>query len=228
MRTRWVMDAAEWMSGGHNSKQNDKEICGYSNEEWTYIWSTLLEDGAWAVPSIKDGFGNTLKENLAPEIFIKYIAHDLQCHIVVFDLLLGQVQFCSANHLKDNNALFDSPILLYATGSHFQAVIPKDQEFFIAYAKELEKQNNQIPTSSNQEGETKMEEGIRLEPKQMVVDSPPDFGKTEHTEVYNTKKPATEIDSPPIKRPVTMQVTNQKIKKKKTPNSKRTFSRNFQ
>ena len=59
LRTRWVTSAAEWMSGGHNSKQNDKEICGYSDEEWNYIWSTMLEDGAWAVPSIKDGFGNT-------------------------------------------------------------------------------------------------------------------------------------------------------------------------
>ena len=123
----------------------------------------MLEDGASAVPSVKDGFGNTIKENLAPEIFIKYIAHELQCHIIVFDLLLGQVQFCSANHLKDNNASFDSPILLYSTGSHFQSVFPKDQEYFITYTKELEKQNNSTQTSSRQEVEARMEKGIPLD-----------------------------------------------------------------
>ena len=48
------------MSGGNDSKQNDKELFGYSDEEWNYIWETMLEDGAWAVPSIKDDFGNTL------------------------------------------------------------------------------------------------------------------------------------------------------------------------
>jgi hypothetical protein len=128
LRTRWVMGAAEWMSGRHNSKQNDKEIFGYSDEEWNYIWATMLEDGAWAVPSVKDDFGKTLKENHAPEIFVKFIAHELQCHIIIFDLPLGHVQFCSANHVKENNAVFDSPILLYSTGSHFQSVFPKNQE----------------------------------------------------------------------------------------------------
>ena len=126
LRTKWVMGAAEWMSGGKGSKQNDKEIFDYSDEEWNYIWSTMMEDRAWAVPSVKDDFGHTLKENHAPEILIKYIAHELHCHIVIFDLLLGQVQFCSANHVKDNNALFDSPILLYCTGGHFQSVFPKN------------------------------------------------------------------------------------------------------
>ena len=142
LRTRWAMGAADWMSGGNDSKQNDKELFNYSDEEWSYIWATMLEDGAWAVPSIKDDFGNTTKENQAPEIFIKYIAHDLKCHIIIFDLMLGQIQFCSANHVKDNNVLFESPLLLYSTGGHFQAVFQKDHEHFINYAKELEEPGN--------------------------------------------------------------------------------------
>jgi hypothetical protein len=154
------MGAAEWMSGGHNSKQNDKEVFGYLDEEWNYIWATMLEDGAWAVPNVKDDFGNNIKDNLAPEIFLKYIAHDLKCHIIVFDLLLGQVQFCSANHVKDNNASFDSPILLYSTGGHFQSVFPKDQEFFANYARELEERNNVTPSFSNQELEPRSDEKI--------------------------------------------------------------------
>ena len=144
------MGAAEWMSGRHDSKQNDKEILGYSDEEWNFIWDTMLEDGAWAVPDIKDSLGNTIKGNHAPEMFIKYIAHDLQCHIIVFDLLLGQVQFCSANHVKDENVSFDSPILLYTTGGHFQSVFPKDQEYFINFARELEESHSIIPTHSKQ------------------------------------------------------------------------------
>ena len=30
LRTRWVMGAAEWMSGGNGSIQNDKEMFDYS------------------------------------------------------------------------------------------------------------------------------------------------------------------------------------------------------
>ena len=84
-------------------------------------------------------------------MFIKYIAHDLKCHIIIFDLLLGQVQFCSANHLKENNVSFDSPILLYCTGGHFQAVFQKNHEYFISYAKELEERNTAVPLSTNME-----------------------------------------------------------------------------
>jgi hypothetical protein len=142
LRTRWAMGAADWMSGGNDSKENDKELFNYSDEEWSYIWTTMLEDGAWTVPSIKDTFGNNIKENHAPEIFIKYIAHDLKCHILIFDLMLGQVQFCSGNHVRDKNVLFESPLLLYSTGSHFQAVFQRDHENFINYAKELEERNN--------------------------------------------------------------------------------------
>ena len=142
LRSRWALGAADWMSGGNSSKENDKEILGYSDEEWNFIWSTMLEDKAWAVPGIKDNFGNTLKSNEAPEMFIKYIAHDLKCHIMIFDLILGQVQFCSANHLQDDNVAFDSPILLYCTGGHFQAVFQKNHEYFINFSNGLEARNN--------------------------------------------------------------------------------------
>ena len=37
LRSRWALGAAEWLSGGNNSKQNDKEILGYTDEEWNYI-----------------------------------------------------------------------------------------------------------------------------------------------------------------------------------------------
>ena len=143
LRTRFVLGASEYMAGNHGSKQNDKELFEYTDEEWKYIWSTMLEEGAWAVPSIKDKTGKTTKANWAPEILIKYIAHELKCHIIVFDLLLSTVQFISGNHVKDKNVVFDSPILIYSTGGHFQSVHPIDQEFFIKYAVELELENVQ-------------------------------------------------------------------------------------
>ena len=85
MRRRFVLGAAEWMAGGNGSKQNDKQLFDYTDTDWEFIWMTMLEDGAWAVPSIKDSQGNVRKANFAPEILIKYIAHELKCHIIVFD-----------------------------------------------------------------------------------------------------------------------------------------------
>ena len=149
LRTRWALGAAEWLSGENGSKQNDKEILGYSDEEWDFIWTTMLEDKAWAVPGLKDNLGNIVKSNEAPEMFIKYIAHDIKCHIIIFDLMLGQVQFCSANHLQDNNASFDSPILLYCTGGHFQSVFQKDHEYCISFSQELEVRNNEVPPATS-------------------------------------------------------------------------------
>ena len=102
----------------------------------------MIQDGAWNVPNIKDSFGNILKQNWAPEILIKYISHDLRCHIIVFNLQLGKVQFCSGNHVKDGNVAFDSPLLLYSTGAHFQSVFQKNHEYFIQYAKHLEEDEN--------------------------------------------------------------------------------------
>ena len=94
LRRRWVLGAAEWMAGKNSSKENQKELLGYTDEEWEYVWSTMIEDGAWAVPSITDRSGNWLKENLAPEMMIQFIAHNLRCHIIVFDLQLEKIQFC--------------------------------------------------------------------------------------------------------------------------------------
>ena len=152
LRNRWVLGSAEWMAGENGSKQNDKELFDYSDDEWQYIWSTMAEDKAWAVPSIKDSSGIVLKANFAPEIMIKYIAHDLKCHIIVIDLLLDSVQFCSGNHVKDDNVVFDSPLILYSTGGHFQSVFQIDHEFFISYARNLEDLNKGPSTSSETDG----------------------------------------------------------------------------
>ena len=153
LRRRFVLGAADWMAGNNGSLQNDKLLFGYSDADWEYIWMTMLEDGAWAVPSIKDADGNFAKENYAPEILIKYIAHDLRCHIIVFDLVLDSIQFISGNHLKSDNVVFDSPLLIYSTGSHFQAVLPDDHEFFITYAKDLDAPNDMavLETSNDEE-----------------------------------------------------------------------------
>ena len=112
LRRRFVLGAADWCAGNNGSLRNDKEILGYTDQQWEFIWNTMLEDGAWAVPGITDDQGNVIKENDAPELLIKYIAHDLKCHIIVFDLVLDRIQFVSGNHLKQNNVVFDSPLLL--------------------------------------------------------------------------------------------------------------------
>ena len=142
LRRRFVYGAADWMAGNNNSLQNDKAVFGYTDNEWQYIWSTMLEDGAWAVPSIKDeNNGNIIKENFAPEIFIKFIAHDIRANIIVFDLVLDDIQFVSGNLLKMDNVVFDSPLLMYSTGSHFQSVLQTNYEYFVHLAKKLQDRN---------------------------------------------------------------------------------------
>ena len=131
LRNRWVIGASDWLAGKNGSKENDKVLLNYSDEEWTFIWATMIEDAAWNVPSIKNSNGEFVKKKQAPELMIKFIAHDLKCNIVVFDLFNNTVEFCSGNQLLNNNVNFDSPLLLYTTGSHFQSVLPKDQEFFV-------------------------------------------------------------------------------------------------
>ena len=144
LRRRFVLGAADWMAGKNGSLQDDKLLFDYTDDEWEYVWMTMLEDGAWNVSSIKDGEGNLVKPNYGPEILIKFIAHDLRCHIIVFDLHHDRIQFVSGNHLKSNNVVFDSPLLVYATGNHFQSVMQVNHEFFINYAKELEAENKDI------------------------------------------------------------------------------------
>ena len=159
LRRRFVFGAADWLAGNNGSLRNDKEILGYTDTQWEYIWNTMLVDGAWAVPGITDAEGNVIKENDAPELLIKFIAHDLRCHIIVFDLLLDRIQFISGNHLKQNNVVFESPLLLYATGSHFQSVFQYDHECFINLAQDLDKGNavvnNQSGSGTNKPGQSK-------------------------------------------------------------------------
>ena len=127
--------AKEWMAGKHGSKQDDKTLLGYSDMEWECIWSTMIKDGAWSVPPLRDEKGKIVKENDAPEILIKYIAHVLKCNIIIYDLRLKRTQFLSGNHLKEDNVVFESPLLLYNSGGHFQSVMQKDHEYFIKLAK---------------------------------------------------------------------------------------------
>ena len=138
MRKIFVLGAKEWMAGKNGSKQDDKLLLGYSDMEWEFIWKSMLKDGAWSLPPLRDEEGKIVKENDAPEILIKYIAHVLMCNIIVFDLKLKRIQFLSGNHVKENNVVFQSPLLLYNTGGHFQSVIPKDHEYFIRLARLLE------------------------------------------------------------------------------------------
>ena len=63
LRQRFVLGAADWMAGENGSKQNYKLLFGYTDAEWEYIWTTMLEDGAWAVPNIRNNEGEKLKEN---------------------------------------------------------------------------------------------------------------------------------------------------------------------
>ena len=158
IRNRWVLGASEWLAGNNGSKENDQSLLGYSNKEWNYIWATMIENGAWDVPSVKDRKGNFLKENQAPEMMIKYIAHDLQCNIIIFDLFNNTVEFCSGNQLLDHNIKFNSPLLLYTTGSHFQSLLPTNHDFFIRYAIELQSKYFGIPCTNKAQLDRKKED----------------------------------------------------------------------
>ena len=158
LRRRLVVGASEWLSGLHNSKENEKEKFGYSDREWKWIWSLMLNDGAWAVPDLRDNENRILKHNFAPEMLIRFAAHELKCHIIVIDLHLSKIQFCSGNFVKDGNVVFDSPLLLYSTGSHFQSVFQIDHGFFIQLAKELERENTDHIDSHNEVRSTRKDE----------------------------------------------------------------------
>ena len=202
LRRRWVLGAKEFMAGKHGSKQNDKEIFGYSDEDWNFIWSTMLEDEAWAVPAIQDDSGNILKDNFAPEIFIKYIAHDLQCNIIVLDLQLGKLQFCSGNHIKDDNVAFDSPLLIYSTGGHFQSCFQKDHEYFINYVREIEIENQE--PQSNSANKTTSTNDVHVTPKKI----PRQISKTQvNTETNpNGKVKKTKLAKPSTSFPKSKQM----------------------
>ena len=140
-----VLGASQWLSGMHGSKENDKVKFGYSEREWELIWSMMEEDGVWDVPSLKDNNGKFLKENLAPEMLIRYAAHELKSHIIFVDLRLWRIQFCSGNFLRDKNVVFESPLILYATGNHFQSVFQTNHEYFIQLAQQLDREATEEP-----------------------------------------------------------------------------------
>ena len=52
LRKRFVSGASQWLSGMHGSNVNDKINLGYTDQQWTTIWNLLLDDGAWALPSL--------------------------------------------------------------------------------------------------------------------------------------------------------------------------------
>jgi hypothetical protein len=141
LRKKLVLGASEWLAGMNGSRENEKLKFGYTDKEWEWIWSTMIEDGAWAVPALRDTQGNYLKENFAPELMIRYAAHEMRRHIIVFDLQLNRIQFCSGNFLKDDNVIFVSPLILYATGGHFQSVFQIDHEHFSQLTNQLELEN---------------------------------------------------------------------------------------
>ena len=70
LRRKFVCGASDWLAGNNGSLRNDKEILGYNDLQWEFIWNTMLVDGAWAVPGITDSNGNLIKENLAPELYL--------------------------------------------------------------------------------------------------------------------------------------------------------------
>merc|ERR1739848_875212 len=117
---------------------------GYTSLEWEMIWSNLFENGAWDVPAFRDSEGNFLKENFGPEMLIRFAAYDIKCHIVVIDLKLSRIQFCSGNFLRDNNVVFESPLILYATGNHFQSVFQNNHGYWIQFTKEQEQEINPV------------------------------------------------------------------------------------
>ena len=155
LRRKLVYGASQWLSGMHGSKENEKLKFGYNDREWELILSMMDEDGAWDVPSLKDENSNFLKENFAPEMLIRYAAHELRSHIIVIDLQLMKMQLCSANFVRDNNVVFESPLILYATGNHFQSVFQVNHEYFIQLAQQLERE----ATESSVENFKQLDEG---------------------------------------------------------------------
>ena len=151
LRQRLAVGASQWLAGKNGSLQNLQSVFGYTDEEWQFIWSSMCEKGAWDVPNIKDSNGKVIKENYAPEMFIKYTAHELRCHIIVFDLQLGTIQFCSGNYLKENNVVFHAPLLMYSTGNHFQSVFPINSQPVEDLAHSLESESSTSRSNPSQD-----------------------------------------------------------------------------
>ena len=54
LRKRWVRGAYEWLAGKHGSLQNLKDVFQYTDDEWSFVWSTLIHDKTWNVQQIKN------------------------------------------------------------------------------------------------------------------------------------------------------------------------------
>ena len=197
LRTRFVFGASEWLSGMHGSKENNKQDLGYSDAEWESIWSSMYEDESWDVPALKDEDGRIIKENHAPELFIKYAAHDLQCNIIVFDLQNDTVRYISGNILKENNVIFDSPLLMYSTGSHFQSVFQTDHEFFIKYSLRLEAEHVSTGSSvsSPKPSITLQEPSVSQKKKPHRVDHEKRIYKSSHYSLTTTTDKMSKLSS---------------------------------
>ena len=63
LRNRFVFGASTWLAGENGSSENDKLDLGYTDKQWEFIWSTMAEDGAWAVPNVTDDAGDILVQN---------------------------------------------------------------------------------------------------------------------------------------------------------------------
>ena len=46
LRQTFVVGAADWLAGNNGSLQNDKLLFNYSDEEWNYMWTSMMVDGA--------------------------------------------------------------------------------------------------------------------------------------------------------------------------------------
>ena len=65
-----------------------------------------------------------------------------------------RIQFCSGNFLKDDNIIFESPLILYATGNHFQSVFQKDHEYFIQLSHQLDMDNKSENVENSEQNDT--------------------------------------------------------------------------
>ena len=132
------------------------------------------------MPALRDTEGNYLKENFAPELLIKYAAHKLKCHIIVFDLQLNRIQFCSGNYLKDENVIFDSPMILYATGGHFQSVFAINHEYVSQLTNQPEFENRHDSVESHVTSEEiSKTSNLLMETKMNNKDTENEIDKTE-------------------------------------------------
>ena len=89
-----VLEASEGLAGKYGANHNEKSNFGYTEKEWEWIWSSMMEDGAWAVPGVTDSSGVVVKENFAPEILI-FFTSDLYLLRINLYIRLFKISFSS-------------------------------------------------------------------------------------------------------------------------------------